>query len=133
MIHLDLIHTLNYTKKVAVRNSWERNLLIKELISMFTWIFHLYEAAFHQHLQMDYTYLSWNDVRLHEFGYPWWPCQEWTDMFGLYLLQVISLSLLTTCNHLWHMTGCWRQQHHECHLWIRTLFTIFNFCVQLQF
>ena len=40
-----------------------------------------------------------------------------TDMFGLYLLQVISLSSLMTCHHVWHMTGCWCGQHHECHLW----------------
>jgi hypothetical protein len=27
-----------------------------------------------------------------------------------------------TCHHVWHMTGCCRQQHDECHLWNRTLF-----------
>jgi hypothetical protein len=34
---------------------------------MFTlWIFHLYVTKFQQHLQMEYTSLSWSDVRLHQ-------------------------------------------------------------------
>jgi hypothetical protein len=56
-----------------------------------------------------------------------------THMFGLYWLQVISFVLTpnfspcVTHNRLLH------QQHDECHLWNRTLFTILSFCVQLQF
>ena len=57
---------------IQLYRCWERNLLIKKMISIFTlWIFHLYVAAFHQHLQMDYISLSWNDVRLYEFRNPW--------------------------------------------------------------
>jgi len=64
LMQLDLLHTLNET------------FLIKETISIFSlWIFHLYVATFKQLLQMDYTSLRWNDVRLHvdrlrEFSYP---------------------------------------------------------------
>ena len=156
---------------------------------------------------MEYTSLSWSEVRLHEdrlheFCYPLSNlCHKWTDRFSLYWLQVMSFvfahdlspwdrlhefclchkwtliclvctdcrsfhlsSLMTyhhgivfmnfflchkwtliclvctdcrscllfslmTCHHVWHMTGCWHQQHHECHLWNRTLFTILSFCV----
>ena len=84
---------------IQLYRCWERNLLIKKLISIFTlWIFHLYVAAFHQHRQMDYTSLSWNDVRLYEFGNPWsrlalTVSRMSTYMFGLYWLQVISLVL----------------------------------------
>ena len=38
-----------------------------------------------------------------------------------------------TYHHVWHMCGCWREQHDEYHVWNRTLFTIVNFCIQLQF
>jgi hypothetical protein len=60
---------------IQLYRCWERNLLIKKMISIFTlWIFHLYVAAFHQHLQMDYTSFSWNDVRLYAFCNPWSIC-----------------------------------------------------------
>ena len=52
---------------------------------MFTlWVFQIYVATFQQHLQVEYTSLSWNDVRLHqdrlhEFCFPLSiPCHEWT-------------------------------------------------------
>ena len=124
-IHLGRLHTLNYyTKKVALRNSWEENLSIKELISIFTlWIFHFYQAPFHQHLQMDYTYLSWNDVRLHKCGYPWWTCHELTLICSVCAdCRSFRLSSLMTCHHVWHITGCWREGHDECHLWNRTFY-----------
>jgi len=72
LMQLYLLHALNET------------ILIKEMISIVSWIFHLYVATFKQHLQIDYTFLSWNDVRLHgdrlhESSYPLSSlCHEWT-------------------------------------------------------
>jgi hypothetical protein len=41
----------------------ERNFTTKKIISIFPlWTFHLYVAAFQQHLHMEYIYLSWYDI-----------------------------------------------------------------------
>ena len=57
-------------------------------------------------------------------------CHKWT-LICLVCTDCRSCLLfsLMTCHHVWHLTGCWHQQHHECHLWNRTLFTILSFCV----
>jgi len=126
---LYLFHTLDET------------LLIKEMISIFSlWIFHLYVATFKQHLQMDYTSLRWIDVqlhddRLHEFWYPLSSlCHKWTPMCsGCTDCRSFILSSLMTFHQVWHMTGCWCDQHDECYLWNMTLFAILSLCVQLKF
>jgi hypothetical protein len=75
---------------------------------------------------MEYTPLSWNDVRLHkdclhEFCDPLsCLCHEWTLIYLVCIdCRSFHLSTLMTCHHVWQMTGCWRQQHDECHLWNR--------------
>ena len=95
--------------------------------------FHLYVATFQQHLHMVYTSLSWNDVRLHEdrlheFGYPLSIiCHKWILICSVCTdCRSCLLFSLMTCYHMWHMSSFWRQQHHECHSWNWTLFTIFN-------
>jgi len=122
LMQLDLLHGLNET------------FLIKEMISIFSlWISHLYVVPFKQHLQMDYTSLSWNDVRLHgdllhEFSYPLSSlCHKWTLICSVCTDYRSFLSSWL----MWHITGCWCDQHDKCHLWNRTLFTILIFCVQL--
>ena len=52
---------------------------------MTLWIFHIYVATFHQHLQMEYTSPSWSDVRfnqdhLYELCYPL-SCLYWTGPY----------------------------------------------------
>jgi len=84
---------------------------------------------------MDYTSLSWNDVRLHEFAYPLSiMCYECTLVCSVCTdCRLFLLCSLMSCHHVWHMTGWGCDQHDECHLWTRTLFTILSFCVQSSF
>jgi hypothetical protein len=119
-IHLDLIHTLNYTT-----NSWERNLIIKELISMFKWIFHswstsgMHDAA-HANNRSYVTDgdKSWARTKI-------WPAIS-TNRTCLFIPDTISKhNQIREAGH--------RFKWDMYHLWIRTLFTIFICCVQLQF
>ena len=110
---------------------------IKDMISIFTLrIFHLYVATFQQHLQMDYTSLSWSDVRFMRMVFVnlvilYRICvanAHWCVRFVLIAGHFFCTSLMTY-HKVWYITDWWRNQHDECHLWNMTLFNILSFCV----
>jgi len=97
------------------------------MISIFIlWIFHLYEATFKQHLEMDYTSLSWNDVRLHEdriheFAYPLSSlCHEWTPMCSVCNNRrsyfCLRSWLVTMCD-IWPVDGVFSMMNAHCGTW----------------
>ena len=107
------------------------------MILIFTlWTLNLYVGTFQQHLQMEYSSLSWSDVRLdqdrlHKLCYPLsCLCYKWTLICSVGTdCRSLYLSSLMSCHHVWHMTCFWRQQHDKCHLSNTTLFTILSLCV----
>ena len=80
-------------------------------MSIFTlWFFHLYVATFQQQLQMEYTSLSWNNVRLHqdrlhEFCYPLSILCHKCTLICLVSTDCRSchLSSLMTSQNVWHI------------------------------
>ena len=81
-----LLHTLNVT------------FLIKEMISIFSWIFHLYVATFKQHL-LKRCSAQWG--RLHEFSYA---------LSSLYHEWTLICSVCTDCRQFlssWFVCDIW--------------------------
>jgi hypothetical protein len=85
------------------------------------WVFRIYVSTFQQHLQMEYTSLSWNDIRLHQdrllkFCYPL--SSLCFKSMLIYLVctdcRTFHLSSLMTCNHVWHMTGVSSMMNATC-------------------
>jgi len=75
------------------------------MILIFTlWIFHLYVATFQQHLQMEYTSLSCNDVRLHQdrlhkLCYP-------LSCLCYWYVRLVLIAGHCICHRSWLVTMC---------------------------
>jgi len=94
------------------------------MILIFTlWIFHLYVATFQQHLQMEYTSLSWNDVRLHQgrlhqFCYALSCLCYWYVRFVLIAGHCIChRSWLVTMCDIWPVVGVSSIMNATCRTW----------------
>ena len=91
---------------------------------MFTlWFFHIYVTTFLQHLQMEYTSLSWDDVRLHkdrlhEFCNPVWDRvtnEHWYVWFVQIAGHFICLcSWMVTMCDIWPVVGVSSMMNATC-------------------
>ena len=102
LIQLDLRHNLSETS------------LIRDNFNFPVVNFFLYVATFQQHLQMNYSSHSWNDVRVHEFCYPLSSlCHKWTLICLVctdcrsFHLSSLDLSPCLTYNRLLASAAWW--------------------------